>query len=228
MKRLIPMLILPAIIAILLCGCASPTEAPPPVTEPSTAPTTNPSKPLTGLTDYELLRTMAKEKVILDWAVLSYVGEYPFTTLMLISPEFSELMTRPSAAGSIRNYAAELDDAYPDAFLSFLEPHATEIEAFINDAAKSRTELTDHELLRIMAEKEVCNDWQAFNHWGEYPFSTLMYISPEFNELISRSTAAESLKTHLPSLMAEYPDCALDALYACIPHIETYISKNII
>ncbi|MBQ8769139.1 MAG: hypothetical protein IJZ15_05805 [Oscillospiraceae bacterium] len=211
------------IAALFLCGCsANPTQ-----TSPATEPNTDTAKPLTELTDYELLCIMAEKKVVLDYAACSYMGEYPFTTLILISPEFAELMTRPTAADSLRTYAAQLEEEYPGSAMLFIEPYAPDMEAFINEATKSRTDLTDYELLRIMAEKEVCFDWKNFDFCGEYPFTTLTYISPEFTELLTRPTAADSLRANIGTLMDQYPDCALDALEPYIPEIEAYVNENV-
>ena len=99
-------------------------------------------------------------------------------------------------------------------------PHATE-------PTNQLSELTDYELLRIMAEKKVCMDWLASSYIGEYPFSTLMSFSPEFSELLTRPTAADSIRTNIESLMALYPNSSLDSLMYNITDIEVYISKNV-
>ena len=223
MKRMIPILL---ILSIFFCLCSCSNTKAPTATEPSVVPTIEPNKPLIELTDYELLCIMAEKKVVRDYSVCSYMGEYPFTTLMLISPEFSELMTRPTAPDSLRTYAAQLEEEYPGSAMTFIEPYAPDMEAFINNAAESRTDLTDYELLRIMAEKGVCFDWKMFDFWGEYPFTTLTYISPEFTELMTRSTAADSIRTYVDQLMEQYPESALDALEPYLQDIEAYIKDH--
>lgn len=124
------------IVVLLLCGCSkNPTQTPPPATEPSTAPTVDPNKPLTELTDYELLRIMADEDVCWNWLTCNYMGESPFSSLMYFSPEFAELMTRPTAADSIRSNVDSLMEQYPDSALDSLMYHIADIEAYISKNA---------------------------------------------------------------------------------------------
>ncbi len=132
MKRVVLMLLLLATVTISFCACsANPTQTP--ATEPSTAPTIDPNRPLTELTDYELLRTMADKKACWDWLTCSYMGEYPFSSLMSFSPEFTELMTRPTAADSIKTYIAPLMEQYPDSAIDSLTYHISDIEAYISE-----------------------------------------------------------------------------------------------
>ena len=128
--RIIPILL---IVALFLCGCSTNPTQTPPATEPSVAPTVDPNKPLTELTDCELLRTMAEKKACWDWLASSYMGEYPFSSLMSFSPEFAELLTRSTAAESIRTYTESLMEQYPDSALDSLMYYTTDIEAYINN-----------------------------------------------------------------------------------------------
>ncbi|MBQ9930099.1 MAG: hypothetical protein IJO72_04905 [Oscillospiraceae bacterium] len=134
MHRSFRIILILLIIALFLCGCSkNPTQTPPPATEPSTAPTVDPNKPLTELTDYELLRTMAEKKACWDWLTCSYMGEYPFSSLMSFSPEFTELMTRPTAADSIKTYIGPLMEQYPDSAINSLTYHISDIEAYLSE-----------------------------------------------------------------------------------------------
>lgn len=230
MKYILAMLL---IAALLLCGCsATPTETPPPATEPSTtAPSTAPSvdtaKPLTEMTDYELILVMAKKEHCCRWSESSYLGAYPFTVLMYFSPEFTELMSRHTAADSLSRHIDTVAASYPHSDLNALKPFIPDIQAFLEDAATPRTDLTDYELLRTMAEKGVCYDWQSCKNTNNYPYTVIMIHSPEFAELMTRTTAAESIRTYADSLMEQYPNSALDALEPYLQDIEAYTNKNV-
>ena len=130
MKHIIALLI---IVAIFLCGCsATPTETPP-TSEPSAVPVVDTPKSLAEMTDYELLSIMAEKGACWDWLASSYMGEYPFSSLMSFSPEFAELLTRSTAAESIRTYTESLMEQYPDSALDSLMYYTTDIEAYINN-----------------------------------------------------------------------------------------------
>lgn len=124
-------LILVFILLISLSGChANTPEVPASVTtEPSPAATKG-DLPLAELTDYELLRIMAEEKVCQTWLTCSYIGESPLSTLMEFSPEFTELLSRRSAAQSIETYISSLEEEFPGCCLSELEIYLQEIEEY--------------------------------------------------------------------------------------------------
>ena len=132
MKHIIALLI---IVAIFLCGCsATPTETPP-TSEPSGVPVVDTPKSLAEMTDYELLSIMAEKGACWDWLASSYMGEYPFSSLMSFSPEFTELMTRPTAADSIKTYIDPLMEQHPDSAIDSLTYHISDIEAYISENA---------------------------------------------------------------------------------------------
>lgn len=125
MKKLLIILVL----TVLLCGCQKIITETQPDHINSTATET---VPLSSLTDYELLCAMAQEKVCLTWATCSYMGEYPFSTLMEMSPEFAELMTRKTAAESIKTFSDPLEEQFPGSMLPFLAAYLPQIEEYID------------------------------------------------------------------------------------------------
>lgn len=237
MKRVVLILLLLATVMITFSCCsANPTQTSPPATEPSTAPATEPSvaptidpnKPLTELTDYELLCAMGEKDALNIWNTSSYyLPPYDIYTLILGSPEFAELITRPTIVDSIKTHIVSLYEMYPGCAFDGLEVYIPQIEAYTSDASDARKELTDYELLRIMAEKRVVLDLATMSYMGEYQFSCLIGLSPEFAELMTRPTAAESIKTHVPTLMMEFQTSGIMTVHTCLPFIEMYLSKNV-
>lgn len=73
-------------------------------------------------------------------------------------------------------------------------------------ATKSLSQMTDYELLCIMAEKQVVHNW-ALSSYREYadPVEDLASRSPEFSELMSRDTAVDSIKTYADQIDEAYP-----------------------
>ncbi len=105
------------------------------VSPSTTVPTTATKKTLSEMTDYELLCTMAEEQVCIRWATCSFIGDDPLSVLMEFSTEFRELMTRETAADSIRTHLSALNEKYPDGGLLWLESYVPEIDNYINENA---------------------------------------------------------------------------------------------
>ncbi len=118
----------------VITGCTfsgafdGPTENPQsttPSTTPTTTVTTGP-KQLKDMTDYELLWEMAVNDRFTQMRLSSaYVSDSRVISLMHFSPEFKELMTRESAADSIRAHAMKMGG------LGELLGMLSEIEAYL-------------------------------------------------------------------------------------------------
>jgi len=230
MHRSFRIILILLIVVMLLCGCSTnPTQTPPPATEPSTAPTIDPNKPLTELTDYELLCVMVEKDAVNNWMFSSYyIPPYGFFTLIRNSPEFAELLTRPTAIDSLRAHITPLAEAHPRSCFDALEAEIPQIEEYISDISTSRAELTDYELLCAMGETDALSHWKfCFSHTQPYDLDILRLISPDFVELMARPTAVDSIRTNIDRLIEDYPDGCFDALESHIPQIEAYISENL-
>lgn len=85
---------------------------------------------LSKLDDQELIVAIIKNHDQTDWLTSAFFdGHYPLYTFMYLCPEFTELLTRPTALDSIKTYIM-LSDYSPNP-LSWLEPYFTNIETYI-------------------------------------------------------------------------------------------------
>lgn len=101
------------ILSLLLCGCSQREE-----TSSTDAPM------LSQSTDYELLCEMAKNESVLQWSLSSYRGdEDELTSLMIVCPEFAELMSRETGKASFMAYKDEIEEQYPNCMFGFIEPY---------------------------------------------------------------------------------------------------------
>ena len=86
---------------------------------------------------------------------------------------------------------------------------------------------TDRELLEQIAYDRVCNYW-IYSSASDVKFGLygLKSRSPEFEELLTRDTAVESIKAHVGEIDKEYTGSGIDQLLSILDDIEAYIAKN--
>ena len=155
----------------LVTGCAftgafdSVTE-PPKTTTPTTTPTTTATtgpKQLKDMTDYELLWEMAvNERIIKMWLSSYRHSDSLVCNMMYFSPEFKELMTRESAADSIKAYATQIDEKLslnPVQFSGELLLMMDEIEAYLGKANGSTSVLSAAEFQELLGYKTARNPY---------------------------------------------------------------------
>ena len=106
-------------------------------------------------------------------------------------------------------------------------PTTTAMPTTVTTAPKQLSDMTDYELLRKLAESKACFMWKADSNFDMvFSINGLFYWSPEFTELMTRSSALDSIKKHIDALRDEFPGSGLIVLVDHYAEIEEYLSKN--
>lgn len=230
MKKIISVFLLLALLTgLTACQTTTPDNTAG-STQPSTeAETQTAIKDITKMTDEDLLRTIATKETFKDHNLKSdYYGGTPAEALMAASVEFKELLNRDTALESLKSHLPALIKEFPDSGIDFLESYLDTIEAYLDpDSATKIANMTDYELLRTIALYEDCTHsmLSSFLPNGSQ-LSQLMYFSPAFTELVTRSTAVDSINAHVDALMEEFPLCSLSRVKNLIPLIQEYQAQT--
>ena len=211
----------------LVTGCAftgafdSVTE-PPKTTTPTTTPTTTATtgpKQLKDMTDYELLWEMAANQRMHNMMLSSaYVSDSEVVALMAFSPEFAELMTRETAADSIRDYALEIEKQFyaPQGGVIKLLDMLSEIEEYLAEKFDPSI-LDDPEIQKFNAlfQPILAADGKSANYynWGvgemqEYASVTQLSLRSLFDygfydEMTPTDAELTELKQHFKEVFME-------------------------
>lgn len=203
----------------VITGCTfsgafdGPTENPQsttPSTTPTTTVTTGP-KQLKDMTDYELLWEMAVNDRFTQMRLSSaYVSDSRVISLMHFSPEFKELMTRESAADSIRAHAMKMGG------LGELLDMLSEIEEYLAEKFDPSI-LDDPEIQKFNAlfQPILAADGKSANYynWGvgemqEYASVTQLSLRSLFDygfydEMTPTDAELTELKQHFKEVFME-------------------------
>lgn len=181
---------------------------------------------IADMSDYELLRTIARNEDCVHCALSSYLlNGSQLSQLMYFSPAFTELVTRSTAVDSINAHVDALLEEFPHSFLSHVKnliPLIQEYQAQTDCADLSK--LDDQELIVRIIKNHDQTDWESWELFDEhYPLYSFMYLCPEFTELLTRSTALDSIKTYM--MLSDYYPNPLAWLEPYFADIESYIAE---
>lgn len=182
---------------------------------------------IADMTNYELLRTMALGEDISHCMLSSYMTAHnQLSQLMSYSPAFTELVTRSTAVESINTYLEPLQKEFPNSCIEFVADYIPLIQEYqARTDCADLSKLDDLELIVRIIKNHEQIDWLTNEFFDEhYPLYTFMYLCPEFTELLTRSTALDSIKTY--SMLSAYYPNPLAWLEPYFTDIESFITES--
>jgi hypothetical protein len=227
-------IILLMVLAVITgCTFSGAFDGPTENTQPTTVPTTTQNDPLKAMTDYELLLQLAdKQDCDILTSFKNSQGAAAINRLVNKSPEFKELLTRETALDSIRAHIYSIAKEQKAYSLRQLSRFYDDIQTYMHEvngigpASKALEEMTDYELLWEMAVNErIHKMWLSSYRHSDSRVRNLMFFSPEFAELMTRESAADSIKayaTQIDEKLSLNPVVFSGELLSMIDEIEEY------
>lgn len=231
-------IILLMVLAVITgCTFSGAFDGPTENTQPTTVPTTTQNDPLKAMTDYELLLQLAdKQDCDILTSFKNSQGAAAINRLVNKSPEFKELLTRETALDSIRAHIYSIAKEQKAYSLRQLSRFYDDIQTYMHEvngigpASKALEEMTDYELLWEMAVNErIHKMWLSSYMHSDSRVRNLMFFSPEFAELMTRESAADSIKayaTQIDEKLSLNPVVFSGELLSMIDEIEAYLAEK--